>query len=1371
MVKQDSMEALSGAAYLSEQEWFLSISDSHFGIQQRTVNLLKELQCFPIKQKIVNEKIREIVLNDFWFYKSHPEATRALKFIISLFNKFFNQELDSKNKQRALNTLLDFIKALYEDNSNERFFHSIEREVIHILEVCLVYDKELKIYASNLLKNIPEALACKNIYSGKIMNLMMISLQENLKLWQDNLDFLNWSKKIDKEFYKKYSTEILRISRKEEKIINRVIEKLSQAKTWQDYQNISDYKGFIDSLHGIIQENKKSLVGIYYIYYLFYMPESDMLGLSNFLMTELAGSFKGLPLSVFKEINFNQFLIQTFSIFINFKYGRMDKIIECLSGLGRKIYQLEDKNKIEIFAKKIIDFGFVYPGDAKINREWQVKTDNNYLKMLRLWLEFIEYSPENSSSLINALIINLKIGGVFVKDEDLFQRDISRLLNSDIRSNYFLIKQLVSLFPVFYNSIGAEGRIREISTEIDKLSFGNDYLIHFLRKQVHSESNNTHIVLAKNIFYFWYDGDAHHLQSIIPEDVQAKLAVSGDWFDPVHQIINSLCERMNTEPELLIEKDLYIIKKNIKELNIDDKTNTRKVIYLIELYQLLKHKYTLDSKFIINDLKKSNFFTIRQIEYLQKKLQSRQYIMAIKKIYPMLDFLKEVILNPEKTEVHENIYYKRHIAPGIASMYGQYSETKFEAMGLIFRLEKLVDQLISKIINERNLDYMTIDGFHNAAKILELCKEGLAINDISNENFNTNLEMLNYSFKTTTFSMNQFINIFYFVTQNIKEMIDSYYIKKFNPYLKVIIIQYLNRKSLDNGNLEYAIYKKSEEFYRDIIVSAFLVQNIDNYVSKILVTLKAMVERLDPEVIQMLLNYNPGLLITTLQKLTPRVDNKIFLGAKAYYLKKLYSYKYPVPPGFVLSTELFRDIKAIIQFPEMYKAILEMIKEKVSELEKITGRKYGDPNNPLLLAVRSGTVIPMPGAMDSILNIGMNDEIAESLSRTHGYGWAAWDSYRRLLQNWGMAHGIVRNEFDQLILHYKKIYKIEEKRFFSIEQMRNIAFSYKELLSKYGIKLVEEPFQQLIQAIICVFQSWHNERAQVFRKKLQIAEEWGTAVIVQEMILGNIGDESGTGVVFTRVPFEKSPEVLLYGDFTSCSQGEDIVSGLVYTSPVSEFQNKKFPHLTGDSLEKKFPDIYRELFRLAKQLISYHGYEHQEIEFTFKSKNKKDLHILQTRQYTLKDQEGMLCFTDASVHAHLVGTGIGIGGGAVNGIIAFDLEDIKYLTDKYPYEKIILIRPDTVPDDIEMIFECDALLTARGGVTSHAAVTAVQLGKICIVNCKQLMVVEGEKKCRINCVEFHSGDKISIDASLGNIYSGHHPVSLERIDYLNGNKI
>ncbi|GAG63362.1 unnamed protein product, partial [marine sediment metagenome] len=311
-------------------------------------------------------------------------------------------------------------------------------------------------------------------------------------------------------------------------------------------------------------------------------------------------------------------------------------------------------------------------------------------------------------------------------------------------------------------------------------------------------------------------------------------------------------------------------------------------------------------------------------------------------------------------------------------------------------------------------------------------------------------------------------------------------------------------------------------------------------------------EKLKPEVIHMLLNYDPKLLFTSFNQLTPKVDNQTFLGAKAHYLKKLYSYKFPVPPGFVLTTEWFRDRTAIKQFPEMYKAILGLIKDKVTELEKITKKKYGDPQNPLLLAVRSGTVISMPGAMDSILNIGMNDQIAESLSKLPGYGWAAWDSYRRLLQNWGMAHGIMRDEFDKIMVNFKELYKVKEKKTFSDKEMRTIAFSYKNLLDKHRVRFEECPFEQLIQAIIFVFQSWYNKRAQIYRKNLQIAEEWGTAVIVQEMVFGNINSESGTGVIFTKIPFEKSSEIVLYGDFSRRSQGEDIVSGLVHALPVSE---------------------------------------------------------------------------------------------------------------------------------------------------------------------------------------------------------------------------
>ncbi|HKK83674.1 MAG TPA: PEP-utilizing enzyme, partial [Atribacterota bacterium] len=254
-------------------------------------------------------------------------------------------------------------------------------------------------------------------------------------------------------------------------------------------------------------------------------------------------------------------------------------------------------------------------------------------------------------------------------------------------------------------------------------------------------------------------------------------------------------------------------------------------------------------------------------------------------------------------------------------------------------------------------------------------------------------------------------------------------------------------------------------------------------------------------------------------------------------------------------------------------------------------------------------------------------------------------------------------------------------------------------------------------------------------------------------------------VIFTKIPFEKSSEVAIYGDFTQQSQGEDIVSGLVYALPVSEFQNRKFPHLRGNSLEKQFPEIYQELLRLAQELVYQRGYEHQEIEFTFKSKHKKDLYILQTRQYSIKDKEKTPVFKDPAINKKLIGTGIGIGRGVINGIVTFNVEDLKKISKKYPNKNKILIRPDTVPDDIEMIFECDGLLTARGGVASHAAVTAAQLGKICVVNCKQLTVFEGEKRCIINDTEFKTGDIIAIDSNLGNIYKGNYPITMEKLQY------
>ena len=1351
--------------YLSvEQKWLLDISAAYFGIHQRINNLFTEIYSFSLKPKIIHEKLREIALNDIWFFKAHPEAYRAIKAILNLFDDLLQQKFTFLDKQRILDTLIEFIQELGKDDETALSFDLLVPKILDILERSLQSDPEIGIYASNLLKKLPTRLIRHKDYEQKLVSLLKVSLKKNLKMWQNQLDFKKWCEQQGKYFCGKYKTTIFDISKEEKQMVEEMRGKLSQAHSWGELAGIPDYKEFIANLSGLIKNEAPILEKIYFNYYLLEIPALQRW--RDHLLAELAQLYKELTTADFKQLSLDNFLTLTFSLVKKLKKDNTEKVLEVLLRLGQKIYQTKEQSGMDIFNEHLIGFGFIYPGEITINDDWQVQSDNNHLKMIRLWLELIKTSPSSSTRLITALIVNLKLGGVLIRDEDLFQRDISQLLNSDIKGSYVLIKQLLKLFPVYYSSIGAEGKIREISTEIDKLSYSEDKLIHFLRKQIHVESNNVQIELIKNIFLFWHNGNSKPLLPYLPLDVQKELSVSGKWFDPVHHMVNKLVKSIKTRPEEILEKDIAEIERVMDRLKTIDERNSQRIIYLIELYQLLKHKYSLDPKFISLDLKQSNFFTPKEVEKLEKYVKNHRFDAAIRLIYNMISNLKKIILDSPRTDPQESIYYKRHIAFGIPSMYGQYYEQKFAAMGLMLRLERLADYLIGELVSHRDLSYMTIDGFHNAARILDLFKEGLALNGITNENFNSHLEMLNYSFKTTTFSMNQFVNIFYFITLNIKEIIDSYYILPYSTSLKMIVRQNMEEAgTINKTGLEHIIYRKSEEFYRDIIVSAFLVQNLDNYVSKILSTLRSMVSKLKPEVTDMLLNHDPELLFTSLHKSNPKVDNQIFLGAKAYYLKKLHSYKFPIPPGFVLTTEWFREREAVAQFPEMYRAMLRMIRNRLTELERITRKKLGDARNPLLLSVRSGAVVSMPGAMDSILNIGMNDEIAENLSKVPKYGWAAWDSYRRLLQNWGMAYGIERDEFDRLIMEFKQIYEVEEKKEFSVKQMKTIAFAYKKLLQDNNIKLEEDPFKQLIQAVSFVFKSWYNERAQIFRKNLQIAEEWGTAVIVQEMILGNIGAESGTGVFFTKIPYEKSPEVALYGDFTCCSQGEDIVSGLVYPLPVSEFQNEKTPHLKRTSLEKEFPEIYQELLRLARELIYERGYEHQEIEFTYKSKRKKDLYILQTRPYTLKDKEEIPVFTEPAILNNLIGTGIGIGRGAINGYVAFNLEDIRLLAKKYPKEHKILIRPDTVPDDIEMIFECDGLLTARGGATSHAAVTAAQLGKICVVNCKHMVVLENEKKCFINDIEIKTGDRIAIDAYLGNIYRGHHTIGLEQISY------
>jgi pyruvate,orthophosphate dikinase len=386
----------------------------------------------------------------------------------------------------------------------------------------------------------------------------------------------------------------------------------------------------------------------------------------------------------------------------------------------------------------------------------------------------------------------------------------------------------------------------------------------------------------------------------------------------------------------------------------------------------------------------------------------------------------------------------------------------------------------------------------------------------------------------------------------------------------------------------------------------------------------------------------------------------------------------------------------------------------------------------------------MPGMMDTFLNVGINRAVCEKLSARPGYAWAAWDSYRRFLQMWGMSSGLDRNFFDGLIETYKAKFKVTKKLQFKPEQMKEIALCYREELHARGIKIFDNPIDQLRYAILKAFQSWDSECAKIFRRQMNLSNDWGTAVTVQEMVFGNLNENSGSGVTFTRAPGAQSSEIELFGDFFFGVQGDDIVSGLIETFPISEAQRHRENRNCSLSLESQFPQIYEKMVGYAHHLIRDKGFNHQEIEFTFENQQTEGLYILQTRDQYQNREVNNVAFVDTpSLRASLLGNGVGVGGSAISGQVS-------------PEVPLILIRPDTVPEDVGLLLQVEALLTARGGRTSHAAVTIPQLGKVGVVGFNKLKVYENESFCLVGSHKIQPGDYLSLDGVSGAVYHGQH---------------
>ena len=497
-------------------------------------------------------------------------------------------------------------------------------------------------------------------------------------------------------------------------------------------------------------------------------------------------------------------------------------------------------------------------------------------------------------------------------------------------------------------------------------------------------------------------------------------------------------------------------------------------------------------------------------------------------------------------------------------------------------------------------------------------------------------------------------------------------------------------------------------------------------------------------------------------------DMRNLLGGKGANLAEMTNIGLPVPQGFTITTEACtqyyedgREINAEIQ---------DQINEYIKKMEEITGKKFGDKENPLLVSVRSGARASMPGMMDTILNLGLNEDVVNVISQKSNNPRWAWDCYRRFIQMYSdVVMEVGKKYFEQLIDEMKEKKGVKQDVELDAEDLKELARQFKEeYKAKIGEDFPDDPKEQLMGAVKAVFRSWDNPRANVYRRDNDIPYSWGTAVNVQAMAFGNMGDDCGTGVAFTRDPATGAKG--LFGEFLTNAQGEDVVAGVRTPMHIAE-------------MEEKFPEAFKEFKEVCKTLEDHYR-DMQDMEFTVEHGK---LYMLQTRngkrtaQAALKiacdlvdegmrsEEEAVAMIDprnlDTLLHPQFdakvlkestpAGKGLGASPGAATGKVVFTAEDAVNWAEKG--EKVVLVRLETSPEDITGMKASQGILTVRGGMTSHAAVVARGMGTCCVSGCGDIVMDEENKKFVLAGKTYHEGDYISIDGSTGNIYDGRIP--------------
>ncbi|NDJ33511.1 MAG: pyruvate, phosphate dikinase, partial [Chloroflexi bacterium] len=497
---------------------------------------------------------------------------------------------------------------------------------------------------------------------------------------------------------------------------------------------------------------------------------------------------------------------------------------------------------------------------------------------------------------------------------------------------------------------------------------------------------------------------------------------------------------------------------------------------------------------------------------------------------------------------------------------------------------------------------------------------------------------------------------------------------------------------------------------------------------------------------------------------------KPLLGGKGSGLAEMRNADLPVPPGFTITTEACREYYAHDKsFPQgMWQQSLESLKH----IEEQTGKQFGDSENPLLVSVRSGAPVSMPGMMDTVLNLGLNPRTLNGLAKLTGDERFAWDAYRRFVQMFGeIVLGVPKEKLDRVM---EDVDGYGQEANLDVDTLKAIVSRFQEVIvGEARQEVPDAPYEQLRQAIAAVFDSWNNDRSIRYRRVNRIADDMGTAVSVQAMVFGNAGPNSGTGVAFTRHPSTGEP--IIFGEYLTNAQGEDVVAGTRTPQPIAR-------------MEEELPDTYEQLVQIANRLENHYR-DMQDIEFTIE---RGTLYMLQTRtgkrtgraavriavdmhnegiiseqeavQRVRPDQLEQLLHPviDPDVEVEVLTTGLPASPGAAAGRVVFNADEAEELAEEG--QDVILIRHETNPDDYHGMVAAEAIVTARGGMTSHAAVVARGMGKCCVVGASDISIDYGQQMFTVGDATVSAGDYITVDGNDGRIILGEVPTIDPEID-------